>query len=527
MKKMRFSLLCCPILLFGQLCAADTATADQQAKPIVAKKDTLAEASKDSLAPIIKKAELLSTHPSTAAAAGYANAEKQTMVGNGVAVKRPGSVSLVCYKSGICLVKDTRAVKARRGINTLEFADLFSGLLQESISFRTPKNGKFVVLNHAFHPKNLSRCGLFTSAVGKDVFFYIDEGAKELGARLEKGKLLNISTEKGSDYAIIASAADQKCFVLPLEQCVAIDSKITDLVERNSMSVTFESAEQIDADFEISYLTSDITWQHVCVVDIFEKLDRIDVSSRAILNNRTNADLKNVTVIFDTSMPAIPTEQTNAAANQPNATKETVVATANTAHRYTKRITAKSNSSSTCVLQSVKGVKPGLEYIARIPSTFFDSSSSDEIDLLVNNLLIVENVEGLGLHSNIDSSYAILFQRVTGEKNFIGKQPISAITSGNNLVFEVGSTTDIVVKAQQTDFKKLSETQVEYGVRVAVKNNKVADAAVIINADVAGSWSITKKNFDLQSESRPAWRLELKAGELKELYYRIRLVKQK
>jgi hypothetical protein len=434
------------------------------------------------------------------------------------------SVSLRCYKN-FCLVKDVRKIPVHAGLNTVELMKLYAGLMPDSLSFRTPKKGRINVLSHTFQQKNLTSQSLFLSSIGSEVFFRLDDNSQNL----DKGVLMAVSNEGGVSYAVIGGR-DQKCFIVPLKQCVALDgSKKKSIIDQDSLLLSFESEESGDIDVEVSYLTKNITWKYVCIIDVFERFDRIDVFSQAFVKNNSGFDLHNIPIVFDTSVSSIEGMKPSAEANKTTgdvANPSAQHMPDSTASSYSKIFSVKNNSSSVCVLQSTKEIKPTMEYAARFPKYFFDEQSSSEISLPINNLLIVDNAKKICVDSADANSYAVIFHRIGDDRSFVSKQMVSSIKKENRLVLEIGKASGIIASARQTDFKRLSETQLEYGVCVSLKNEKAYDAAVLITADLDVPWNVTKTNFEMQKSENPAWRIELEAGELKELHYRIRITKK-
>ena len=425
----------------------------------------------------------------------------------GISYQSTGSVSFMCYKSGLCLVKDTRSIKVQSGINEIEFDKLCSGLIYESLNLRTPKRGKITVLNYTFNKKDISRYSLFLSSVGNEIYYTLSD------SKMEKGKLLGISKEENEFYAVINS--DSRCFSIPLSRCMAINEK--DLqIGSNSLKVLFDASEQDDIDLQISYLIDSIRWKHICLVEVFEKLDRVDISSQALLQNNTDLDFDNISVTFNSSSP-------NMSADNYNLNTSELESENQESHLYNRNLTIKKNSQVMCILKSVKSLKPILEHIVKIPLTSIESSLSKEIDLPVMNLLTIENTKSSGIDVNFHDSEALIFRRINGERSFVGKQALSSIKSGDNFVFEIGNAPDIIATVQQTDVKKLSERSVEYGVRVFLKNNKMTDVSTLVLVDIDTSWHITKRNFEMQKSEKPLWRLELKPNEVKELHFRVRM----
>ncbi|MDR1982485.1 MAG: hypothetical protein LBQ08_01650 [Holosporaceae bacterium] len=421
-------------------------------------------------------------------------------------IKDKGAISLICYKGGVCHVKDTRTVDTFSGLNEVIIESFYPGVIEESLSFRTPKNGKISVFNYQFSKKDLSREQLLLSAVGDEVFFQSSESNK-----LEKGRLLNISREKDGSLAIIES--DHKCFLVPINQCLAVGEKALNSSDRDSLHLFFESPDSKKIDIEISYLTANIHWKHVFIVDVFEKLDRVDIFSKAFLKNDTDCDLENINITFNSFFPALSSSDCKDGVLKPLKNSS--------AGKYVRNLSVKRNSSSVCMLRSVKEQKPKLEYLVKISTKILNSDLLKEVP--VGNLLIIENVEKLGIDVDFHDSELFVFHRINNEQFFSGKYSLSSFTKDNAFIFEIGTTNDITAQVQQTDFRKLSEKQSEYGVRVNIQNNKSTESNVMIVMDTDLMWAVTKKNFELQKDNKPSWRINLKPNESKELHFRIRM----
>ncbi|MDR3179504.1 MAG: DUF4139 domain-containing protein [Holosporaceae bacterium] len=416
--------------------------------------------------------------------------------------KNQKDISLVCYKSGISLVKDRRAIKTHSGLNEVTFQEIDPLVNMESINFRTPKKGKIRVANFVFHRKDLSRYNLFQRAIREEIFFQLAENGK-----IEKGTLLSLSKENDFHHAIVKS--DGKCIIVPLSSCVAVGENTLKRMEQNSLDLQFEVDEAEDIEIEISYLTPSIHWKHVCLVDVFEKMDRVDIISQALIENNTDYDLENVDIVFDTSTPDL-----NHDGKSSYIEPKSVLS-------YKRKLSVKGNSNSMCVLKSAKEIKPAMEHIMRIPFDAINGSGSKETNIPVKNLLVMENMTALGIGTDFHDSEVWLFCRMQGERRFLGKRMLSSVTKGEDFIFEIGNATGIIGSVRLTDTRRLSEKNVENWVRVLVKNEKNTDVAVSIVVDVDGSWRVSRENLEMQKSDKPLWRLTLKPNETKELHFRM------
>jgi hypothetical protein len=300
--------------------------------------------------------------------------------------------------------------------------------------------------------------------------------------------------------------------MIPVDQCVAVDEKALKDNRQNSLYLSFESSDFEPLELEINYLAQNIYWKHIYLIDVFEKLNRVDIFSEAFLTNNTDFDLENVNIAFDSFAPSLSPSRDDGTLKAPSDSAR---------YDYARNLSLKKNSTIMCMLRSVKEQKPKLEYIIKIPAETLKSAVVREI--FAGNLLVLENAKKMGIDVDFGDSELLVFHRQNNEPKFLGKHILSSFAKDGALVFEIGVAKDVVAQAQQTDFRKLSDKQSEYGVRVNVQNNQSKEADVLIVAETDLTWKVTKKNFEMQNDAKPSWKLNLKPNESKELHFRIRI----
>ncbi|MDR3151528.1 MAG: hypothetical protein LBT67_01585 [Holosporaceae bacterium] len=414
-------------------------------------------------------------------------------------------ITMICYRNGVCLVKDRRRIKTVSGVNKITFDNLYAGLDRESINFRTPKKGKIVVRSFSVDGNEPSRLEIFSNAVGKEVFYQRSDSGS-----MEKGTLLGIFLENNEHHAIIK--VDDKHFVLSLKKCIAVGEKSQKSSGQNSLDLTFDVTEADDLEIEISYLTKNIYWKHTCLVDVFEKMDRIDIISQALVENKSGYDIDDAEIIFAAASPSFGGNCEN------NGGDRSLL-------RYKRNLSIKNNADSTCILKTTKEIKPRQEYAITVPfNAIYGSTTATtakELNLVVKNLLIVENATAAGLDANFDGD-VLLFYRMHGERNFLGKQNLSSIRRGADLAFEIGdSNGEVIGSARLTDARKISEKDQENWISVVLKNCKSTAITVSVEVDFSGQWRVSKENFEMQNSDKPLWRLHLEPNETKELHFRM------
>ncbi len=420
-------------------------------------------------------------------------------------IRKEKELSLLLYKNGLCLVKEVRHIAVKHGKNKIEFSELYPGLIEESIHFRTPRKGKITVLEHEFLNGDLSKEGLLEKSIGNSVFYSFGGGETP-----KEGKLIGVSHEKGTSHAVIRSSDTKRCDLVPVNDCIAVDGSILDEFGTNRLKLVFESEEDGELDLELSYLTRDISWKHYCLIEVFEKLDRIDVYSQAIVSNKTNIDVENATIIFDTSAPNF--------TDTKNCEKST---DSGTQIRRTN-ISIGKNSKTTCVLRAIKALKPSIECVVKIPMSTITESALQESELRARNMFTISGTDNIYGRDDFCDSEVLIFERRNNERTFLGKQLLSSIKRNNDFIFEIGYAPSIKASVRQIDFKNVSDKCTEYGVKLSVKNESKSSSAVVVIVDTNLSWNIPKKNFELLSSNKPMWRFNLENNESKDSYFRIR-----
>jgi hypothetical protein len=332
------------------------------------------------------------------------------------------------------------------------------------------------------------------SSVATEVFFKTDKNNQP-----QKGVLLNLLQDGTKFLAVISG--DNKCFLVPSDCCVAVGTQTC--FNDDTLRVYFDAASATSADVEISYLTSGITRKHLCRISVSGQSDSVDICSKVFLKNNTDADLENAKISFGRSQLS---------SSRTNSFDDTCIC---------NNVSIKKHSGTVCVLKSLKEQKTKLEYLVNIPAGMLAHNTVQ--DASVKNLLIVEDVAKLGLGLDLSNGELLLYQRINDGERFLGQYPLSSFVKNNALVIEMGTTDEIFAKVQQPDFRKLSEKQSEYGIQVSVQNKKSTESDVCVVLDINSVWKVTKKNSDMQPDSKPSWKMNLGPNELKELHFRIRV----
>ena len=423
--------------------------------------------------------------------------------------KSTNNMKLICYRNGLCLVKEIRTAKIKEGFNSIIFENLLDGLIPQTLRFIPINNKRVNVLNYKFQKNEISKENFLKNSIGKNITFLISANSEP-----KQGKLLSLIKEDGVPHAIVDS---DKKYILPISQCIGFEkSQKLENNFGNRAVITLESSVNEEIKFEISYLTPNILWQHFFSVDVVDDMSNINLISQAALLNNSNQDLEDIDVTFNTTTPNFAKTSSRADFLSSSNDHENLT--------YTNTLSVPKKSPVTSTLMSANGIQPRREYTVKIPSEIFEKPFANKINISTKNLMVIDNPQTVGLNHNFRNSDLFLFSVKNGERNFMCRRTVSSFKRDNEFVFELDNTSDIITTVNQTDYRKLADNQFDCGLCVFLKNNTKSEAIVSVSLEVGSFWDITKTNIEMQkNKNTPMWKIKLPAQEQKELHFRIKM----
>ena len=423
--------------------------------------------------------------------------------------KSTNNMRLICYRNGLCLVKEIRVEKVKEGINSITFENLLDGLIPQTLRFIPINNKRINILSYRFQKNEISKEGILKNSIGKNISFLVSPNSEP-----KQGKLLSLIKEDGTPLAIIES---DKKYILPISQCIGFE-KDQNLENHffNRAVVNLESSVNEEIKFEISYITSDILWAHFFSIDVVDDMSNINLISQAALLNNSNQDLEDVDVIFNTTSPNFAKTSAGIDFSPSSNSTENLM--------YANTLSIPKKAHVTSALMSVNGIQPRREYTVKIPSEIFEKPFANKINVSTKNLMVIDNPQSVGLNHNFRNSDLFLFSVKNGERNFMCRRTVSSFKRDNEFVFELDNTSDIITTVNQTDYRKLTDDQFDCGLCVFLKNNTKSEAVISVSLEVGSFWDITKTNIEMQkNKNTPMWKIKLPSQEQKELHFRIKM----
>jgi hypothetical protein len=439
------------------------------------------------------------------------------------------NVSVTIYNSDLALVKDTRYVKLKTGLNLLALRDVSAQIRPETALLRSINApGSLVLLEQNFDFDLLTPQKLLEKYVGKTVS--IVSTHPTTGAEtIEKATVLS------ANNGIVLKIGDRIETGNPGR--IFYDDVPENLRDRPTLVTQINNNGALDQTVELSYLTSGLGWKADYVAELSPKEDSIDLSGWVTLTNTSGTSYKNTKlqlVAGDLNrvqeMPVfakgIRTEMMSVAAPAPMAEESLLEY-----HLYTldRPTTIAENQTKQVALLSAFNVPARKELVLRGAEYYYQSSYEDlgtkmKVDVFVE----FDNKETSKLGMPLPKGVIRVYKKDnTGNAQFIGEDNIDHTPRNEKVRLKLGKSFDVTADKKQTDFKVLPSQQKGHSIfessyEITLKNAKEEKLTVVVQEPISGDWTIT-------SESQPhkkvnshlaVWKVEIPAKSNVTLSYK-------
>lgn len=413
-------------------------------------------------------------------------------------VPEQNHIELSVYPNNYCMIVDRRILRVKRGINKVRFEDIIP-CDHKSITLRTPNRGKITVQHYHYNAPIKNFDELLRKSTGEKVSYNEEDTA-----------LMHCIAQAGTQMVIV-DGDKNSCVVLPSTEVRKISGET--IRSMNSLDVVFESKNSEDVEVELCYIVPAITQGHAYDVDVFEKLDRVDVCSKCVINNATPISIKNASVVVKQEVFA-----DNGGGINIIGSKHEV---------RLPNVDLPKHAETVCAFYH-KNMKHSVTYRVKISQDDLEFSHQDAQGkfLVVNNLITLEN---MGQHvvrsKDFENSSVNVYYRQGDSRDFCGRFKLSSMQKyGNDWKLEIGEAGDVTARYQRTDRNNSVKNQCDYGFKISLQNNKAEDVSVnfVVDMDL-GKYKILRSNLE---QNNGEWMIPLKANESKELQVRIRVNKQ-
>jgi hypothetical protein len=193
-------------------------------------------------------------------------------------------IQVTVYDNNLAFVRDTRFVHFKRGVFPLIFHGISEGLIPKTLFMRVlPYDSKINILEHRLMLEAPSYRGLLHNAMGKMIAFMPHQTKQTPSTRLE-GILVGIEEPK---TLLVDIQGHIQRFEDPH---VLFDNKLSRWQGSPSIKALFQADEDVSADLELNYITSNMNWSTHYTAEVNDEDDSVDFLALTTLHNKTRVE---------------------------------------------------------------------------------------------------------------------------------------------------------------------------------------------------------------------------------------------
>lgn len=432
------------------------------------------------------------------------------------------SVAVTIYNGDLALVKDTRNVKLKTGLNALAFRDISAQIHPETALLRSINApGSLTLLEQNFDFDLLTPEKLLEKYVGKTVSIvktHLTTGAETT----EKATVLS------ANNGIVLKIGNR--IETGVTGRIVYDDVPENLRDRPTLVTLINNKGFADQTVELSYLTGGLGWKADYVAELSPKEDSIDLSGWVTLTNTSGTSYKNAKLqLVAGNVNRVQDAYPRAAMMRKDVMMAEATAPAPMAeeslleyHLYTldRPTTISENQTKQVSLLSATNVPVRKELVLRGADYYYQSSYGDlGTKMKVGVFIEFDNKEAAKLGMPLPKGIMRVYKKDNvGNAQFVGEDQIDHIPKNEVVRLKLGESFDVTADKKQTDFKvlpnpKKGHSAFESAYEITLKNAKKEKMTVDVQEPISGDWTIT-------SESQPhkkvnshlaVWKVEIPA----------------
>jgi len=440
-------------------------------------------------------------------------------------LKDQQNVSVTIYNSNIGLVKDTRLIDLKPGIQELKFMDVAGKIDPTTVHIKSLINDSSLnVLEQNYEYDLLSPQKLLEKFVGQKVELATinPETKKE-----EVVEAILLSTQGGNIFQI----GDKIHISHPGR--ILLSRIPENLIPQPTLVWVLENKLSKPQKLEASYLTSGVNWK-ADYVAVLNQLDTLtDLTGWVTIDNRSGATYQNALLkLVAGDIHRVQAEMRMDDARPIAAAKEAGQQFKEESffeyHLYTldRRTTIKDNQTKQMTLLDANQVPLKKLFIfAGYPQYYYYRVDQRSDKQKVGVFLELENTKKNNLGIPLPKGTIRVYKEdKDGSLQFIGEDRIDHTPKDEKFKIKIGEAFDIVGERIQTDYKHLGYNLYEVAFEVSLRNHKKEDIKVLVEESIPGDWEMLSNTHPYEKLQANLIRFDVPVAKDKEakVKYRIR-----
>ena len=441
------------------------------------------------------------------------------------------SVAVTIYNGDLALVKDTRKVKLKTGLNALALRDVSAQIRPETALLRSINApGSLTLLEQNFDFDLLTPHKMLEKYVGKTVSIVKVHPTTGVET-VEQAQVLSVND------GVVLKMGNRIETGLPGR--VVFDDVPANLRDRPTLVTQINNKGAADQTVELSYLTGGLGWKADYVAELNAKEEMLDLSGWVTLSNTSGASYKNAKLQLVAG--DVNRVQPQASPMQMRKNMDMMAASAEAApmreeglleyHLYTmdRLTTIAENQTKQVALLSASGVPVHKDLVLQGAEYYYQSQYGEiGTKMKVGVFIEFENKEASKLGLPLPKGILRVYKKdSSGNAQFVGEDNIDHTPKNETVRLKLGEAFDVTADKKQTDFKVLPNPQkghvaYESAFEFTLKNAKKEKVTVTVQEPISGDWTIV-------SESAPhskinshlaVWKIDIPAEGKTTLTYR-------
>jgi hypothetical protein len=440
------------------------------------------------------------------------------------------SVAVTIYNSDLALVKDTRKVNLKAGLNALAMRDVSAQIRPETALLRSiSAPGSLSLLEQNFDFDLLTPQKMLDKYVGKTVSIVKTNPAT--GAETTEQ-----ATVLSANNGVVLKIGNRIETGLPGR--IVYDDVPENLRDRPTLVTQINNKGATDQTVELSYLTGGLAWKADYVAELNDKENQLDLSGWVTLTNTSGTSYKNtklqlvagdVNRVQQNMRPMMKTmrnEMAMADAAAPMAEEGLLEYHLYTLDRTTNIMEAQTKQVA---LLSASGV-PARKDLVLQGADYYYTGQYGEIGTKMKVGVFVEfdNKEASKLGMPLPKGVLRVYKKDSkGNAQFVGEDNIDHTPKNETVRLKLGDAFDVTADRKQTDFKLLPNPQkghsaYESAFELTLKNAKKEKVTVTVQEPIGGDWKIVSESHPhTKANSHLAlWKIDIPAEGKTTLTYR-------
>ena len=446
-------------------------------------------------------------------------------------------VALTIYNQNFAVVKDTRTIKLKDGINYVRFEDVAAKVDPTSVSFQSiTAPNSIAVREQNYQYDIMDPTTILAKSVGKNVRFiqYLPGGqTRDLsGVLLNSPRATVVDTNGNASertQGLVVKTADG--VVLNPEGQVELKELPPGLVAKPSLLWKLETHTAGEHKAEISYQTGDMSWKCDYVAVLNQQDNQLDLNSWVTLDNRSGASYRNAGLKLmagDVHRVTPPTQNYGAEVAAPESMAMDAAApqfkeqSFAEYHLYTlqNKTDVLDNETKQLSLFNAENIPAKKLFIFEGERQNYYGGNQDATK--VNVKIEVENSEKNHLGMPMPKGKVRVYKKDSdGALQFIGEDMIDHTPRDEKVRLYIGDAFDLVGERQQTNQQQVSNRVQRMSYQISLRNHKDSDVVITCVEHAYGDWTILSSSQPYTKKDSKTFEFQVKVpanGETKVTY---------